>query len=169
MRLAAFLLAFLSLGLAACGAGEEGAETAPAPAEESTTEPSELVSKDLDEKPRIEVPEAPPPPSLKIDDVVEGDGPAADAGDQLEVDYVGVAYSSGKEFDSSWGAKPFSFALGEGKVIPGWDQGLDGMRVGGRRVLTIPPELAYGTEGVPPDIGANETLIFVVDLLDVKD
>lgn len=157
----------LALALPGCGGGDDGADTAPA--EESTTAPSELVSKDLDQKPRIEVPEEPPPPSLEVDDIVEGDGPTAESGDRLQVDYVGVAYSTGGEFDSSWGAKPLTFELGSGRVIPGWDQGLEGMKVGGRRQLTIPPELAYGPEGVPPDIGPNETLIFVVDLLDVKD
>jgi peptidylprolyl isomerase len=83
--------------------------------------------------------------------------------------YVGVNYKNGKEFDSSWSRyEPYSFQLGAGMVIPGWDQGVQGMKVGGRRELIIPPELAYGPEGSPPAIGPNETLVFVIDLLAVS-
>ena len=86
----------------------------------------------------------------------------------VSVEYVGVGYESGKEFDASWGREPFAFQLGAGMVIPGWDQGVEGMKAGGRRELIIPPELAYGAAGSPPAIGPNETLIFVIDLLAVE-
>ena len=122
-----------------------------------------------DTKPEIEVPEGDPPKELESEDLVEGDGTEAQPGDTVTVEYVGVAYSNGKEFDSSWErTEPFSFQVGSGQVIPGWDQGIPGMKVGGRRELIIPPDLAYGKEGAPPDIGPNETLIFVVDLEDVQ-
>jgi peptidylprolyl isomerase len=103
------------------------------------------------------------------EDIVTGDGPTAEAGDQLTVQYVGVDYETGEQFDASWdNGQPFDFELGAGNVIPGWDEGIEGMKVGGRRELTIPPDLAYGPNGSPPDIGPNATLVFVVDLLDVK-
>jgi peptidylprolyl isomerase len=120
-------------------------------------------------KPEVEVPDGPPPKQLQIDDITEGDGAEAKPGDTVTVEYVGVNYSDGSEFDSSWErAEPFSFPLGSGQVIPGWDQGIPGMKVGGRRELIIPPDLAYGKQGSPPDIGPNATLIFVVDLTDVQ-
>jgi peptidylprolyl isomerase len=127
------------------------------------------VSADLGSKPTIDVPSGSPPIELVSKDIVTGDGQTAEEGDTVEVQYVGVDYATGKEFDSSWdGDKPFSFQLGGGNVIPGWDQGVVGMKVGGRRELVIPPDLAYGAQGSPPDIGPNATLIFVVDLLGVK-
>ena len=98
--------------------------------------------------------------------MVKGKGKRAKAGDTVDVQYVGVSWSTGKQFDASWdrGAEPFSFPLGAGQVIPGWDQGVEGMRVGGRRVLVIPPDLAYGDQSPSPDIAPGETLVFVVDL-----
>ena len=121
------------------------------------------------EKPKITVPEGgTPPTALAIEDLVKGKGPAAKKGSQLEVNYVGVSYSTGEEFDTSFGRGPFKFELGAGMVIPGWDQGLEGMKAGGRRQLTIPAELAYGPQGSPPAIGPNETLVFAIDLLSVK-
>ena len=106
---------------------------------------------------------------LEIKDLEEGTGAEAKAGDEVTVQYVGVNYKNGKEFDASWDrGEPFAFQLGAGMVIPGWDQGVEGMKVGGRRELIIPPELAYGPEGSPPAIGPNETLIFVIDLLEVE-
>jgi peptidylprolyl isomerase len=115
------------------------------------------------------VPDA-PADKLEVKDIVEGNGPAAKKGDTLSVQYVGVAQSNGQEFDSSWsrGAQPFEFQLGAGMVIPGWDQGLEGMKAGGRRQLTIPGDLAYGPAGQPPSIGPDETLVFVVDLESIK-
>jgi peptidylprolyl isomerase len=111
------------------------------------------------------VPSGPAPKLLQVDDLVEGTGDAAKAGDTLTVDYVGVLYKNGKQFDASWDrGEPFQFQLGAGGVIQGWDQGLVGMKVGGRRMLTIPANLGYGTEGAPPDIPPNAPLVFVVDL-----
>ena len=126
-------------------------------------------SADLTEKPEIEVPEGEPPTELETEDIVVGDGPEAKTGDTVSMQYVGVNYSNGKEFDASWDrGEPFTFQLGSGQVIPGWDEGIPGMKVGGRRELIIPPDLAYGEAGSPPSIGPNETLIFVVDLTDVQ-
>jgi len=125
-------------------------------------------STDLSKKPVIEIPEGEPPAELEIDDIVEGDGPVAESGSQVTVEYVGVDYATGEEFDTSWGREPFAFQIGGGSVIPGWDQGVEGMKVGGRRELIIPPDLAYGAQGSPPDIPPNATLIFVIDLLKVQ-
>jgi peptidylprolyl isomerase len=125
-------------------------------------------NQDLTKKPVIEVPDGDPPKTLESTDLVEGDGATAEPGSAVSVQYVGVDYETGKEFDTSWGREPFQFQLGSGSVIPGWDQGVVGMKVGGRRQLVIPPDLAYGAQGSPPDIGPNATLIFVIDLLDVQ-
>ena len=120
-------------------------------------------------KPEIDFPGGEPPADLEITDVWEGDGAVAGAGDTVEVHYVGVAFSTGEEFDSSWSrGDPLAFPLGKGRVIQGWDQGLVGMRVGGRRKLVIPSALAYGDKGAGGAIAPGETLIFVVDLVDVK-
>lgn len=127
------------------------------------------VSDDLASKPTIEVPTGSAPTELVSEDIVTGDGATAEQGDTVEVQYVGVDYETGEEFDTSWGGgEPFSFQLGSGQVIPGWDQGVEGMKVGGRRELIVPPDLAYGAQGSPPTIGPNATLVFVIDLLDVK-
>jgi peptidylprolyl isomerase len=126
------------------------------------------TSADLDTKPEIEVPEEAPPAELVSEDLVEGDGEEAQAGDLVTVQYVGVDYETGEEFDTSWDdPEPFQFQLGAGSVIPGWDQGVEGMRVGGRRQLVIPPDLAYGKQGQPPAIGPNATLLFVIDLVGI--
>ena len=122
----------------------------------------------MPEKPEIDFPEGPPPSSLQIEDITEGDGAEATAGRTVSVHYVGVAHSSGEEFDASYNrGEPLAFRLGVGQVISGWDQGVQGMKVGGRRQLVIPPDLAYGPDGSPPTIGPNETLVFVIDLLSV--
>ena len=143
------------------GAGAEQVETTPA----ARPEPSGA----LKQKPRIAKPTGRPPKQLVVKDLVKGKGATARAGSQLTVNYVGVGFSDGKEFDSSFKAgQPFEFELGAGMVIPGWDEGIAGMKVGGRRRLTIPPDKAYGAGGSPPAIGPNETLVFVVDLLGVK-
>lgn len=117
-------------------------------------------------KPTVTVSTDPAPTTLQIKDIKVGDGPEAQPGDELQMQYVGVLYKDGTEFDSSWsrGAEPLPVTLGAGGVIPGWEQGLAGMKVGGRRELIIPPDLAYGAQGSPPKIGPNETLVFVVDL-----
>ncbi len=120
------------------------------------------------EKPTITVPQGDPPTDLQITDIREGEGPVAAPGRTVTVHYSGVAFSSGKEFDSSWSRNaPFRFALGRGQVIDGWDQGVAGMKVGGRRQLIIPPALGYGERGAGGVIKPGETLIFVVDLLAV--
>jgi peptidylprolyl isomerase len=116
-------------------------------------------------KPEVEIPDGDPPTELQIEDLEEGDGATAAAGDQLSVKYVGVLFDGGTEFDSNFDTgQPFEFALGSGQVIPGWDEGLVGMKEGGRRQLTIPAELAYGAQGQPPDIPPNAALVFVIDL-----
>ncbi|WP_127356627.1 FKBP-type peptidyl-prolyl cis-trans isomerase [Actinacidiphila soli] len=120
------------------------------------------------EKPEIDFPGGNPPAELEIKDIWEGDGPEARAGQNVTVHYVGVSFSTGEEFDASWNRNsPFTFPLGGGRVIKGWDQGVQGMKVGGRRQLTIPAHLAYGNQSPTPAIRPGETLIFVVDLLSV--
>ena len=123
----------------------------------------------MSEKPEIDFQEGPPPSDLQVTDVSVGDGTEAASGSTAVVHYVGVAYSTGEEFDSSWNrGDPFAFPLGSGNVIAGWDRGVVGMKVGGRRQLVIPPDLAYGERGAGAAIAPGETLIFVVDLLDVR-
>ncbi|MFJ2258842.1 FKBP-type peptidyl-prolyl cis-trans isomerase [Streptomyces sp. NPDC087844] len=120
------------------------------------------------EKPEIDFPGGEPPKDLDIKDIWEGDGPVAKAGDTVSVHYVGVAFSTGEEFDASWNrGTPLQFKLGVGQVIAGWDQGVQGMKVGGRRQLVIPSHLAYGDSGAGARIGPGETLIFVCDLVGV--
>ncbi|GGQ82282.1 MULTISPECIES: FKBP-type peptidyl-prolyl cis-trans isomerase [Kitasatospora] len=119
-------------------------------------------------KPEIDFPGGDAPTELQIRDIVVGDGAEAKAGANVEVHYVGVTFASGEEFDASWNrGQTFRFPLGKGRVIKGWDQGVEGMRVGGRRELVIPPHLAYGNQSPSPLIPAGSTLIFVVDLLGV--
>jgi peptidylprolyl isomerase len=116
-------------------------------------------------KPEVAVPDGAPPKKPAIRDLEEGSGPAAKAGDEVTVQYVGVDFKTGKQFDASWDrGEPFSFVLGNGEVIAGWDQGIEGMKAGGRRELIIPPNLAYGSQAVG-EIAPNSTLVFVVDLL----
>jgi FKBP-type peptidyl-prolyl cis-trans isomerase len=123
---------------------------------------------DVGTKPTVEVPKGPAPTHLVVKDLKTGDGAEAKSGDQVSVQYVGVLYDDGKQFDASWDrGQPFSFQLGSGQVIQGWDQGVAGMKVGGRRELIIPPNLGYGAQGQPPSIPANATLVFVIDLLSV--
>jgi peptidylprolyl isomerase len=163
-RLAVALVATALVGVAGCGEDESDSGAADVGTDAQTTAQPPPV--DTTKKPIVEVPKGQAPAGLQIEDLKEGDGPTAKSGDPVTVQYVGVAYSTGEEFDSSWDSgQPFSFTLGTGGVIQGWDQGVAGMKVGGRRRLTIPPDLAYGEQGSPPAIGPNETLIFVVDLL----
>ncbi len=120
-------------------------------------------------KPDVTVPEGEPPSGLEIEDVEVGTGPEATPGSDVDVHYVGVSWSNGRQFDASWDrGATFSFRLGGGQVISGWDQGVAGMKVGGRRRLTIPPDLAYGSQGAGGVIGPGETLVFVVDLVGVR-
>ena len=120
-------------------------------------------------KPDVTIPDGPPATELQIEDLETGDGPEATSGRKVQVHYVGVSWSSGRQFDASWDRRsPFSFNLGAGQVIAGWDQGVAGMKVGGRRRLTIPPHLGYGDRGAGGAIKPGETLVFVVDLLGVS-
>jgi peptidylprolyl isomerase len=172
-----------SLALAACGGGtktaaipsENASTSTGATTTETTAKPSppnaevkrlaDAAGTDTKKKPKIVKPKGDPSDALMSDDIVEGKGAAAKAGDQLTVDYVGASWSNGKEFDSSWKRKQtFPLTLGQGGVIEGWDEGLVGMKAGGRRMLVIPPDKAYGANGSPPSIGPNETLVFVIDL-----
>lgn len=121
-----------------------------------------------DRKPKVPAGKGDPPTELEVQDLIVGKGARAKSGDTVSVQYVGVLFEDGKQFDASWeGNRPgqaFQFPLGGGQVIPGWDQGVVGMREGGRRKLIIPPELAYGAQGFPPDIPPNAALIFDIDL-----
>ena len=123
------------------------------------------ISTDLSSKPEIPKLSGKEPTKLVAEDIVKGTGRAAKSGDNIVVHYTGVLYENGEQFDASWDAgRPFNFTLGQGNVIPGWDQGIEGMKVGSRRILVIPSDLAYGEQGqgsIPP----NATLVFVVDLL----
>ncbi len=165
-------LTALSLVAAGCGNDEETDEAArdsTAESQQSTPEaPPATPAVPAREKPKIAKPKGEPPKQLVAKDLVNGKGATAKAGSRLTVNYVGVSHSDGREFDSSFGKDPFEFELGASMVIPGWDEGLEGMKVGGRRQLTIPPDKAYGAQGSPPAIGPNETLVFVIDLLAVK-
>jgi len=187
------LLAALSLAVAGCGEELEdsgipdGSQTGSAPAAASGTTPAapeqdaaekyaqgEAVepvanAEELAKKPGIPKPKGKPGRTLVVKDLVEGKGAAAKSGDALTVRYVGVSYSTGKEFDASWKTEEnmFPFTLGQGAVIQGWDLGIVGMMPGGRRQLVIPPDLGYGEEGSGADIKGGETLVFVVDLLKI--
>jgi len=120
-------------------------------------------------KPSVDIPAGAPPTDLVREDLVVGTGAEATAGKTVEVHYVGVAWSTKKQFDASWDrGETFDFPLGKGRVIRGWDEGVAGMRVGGRRRLTIPPAMGYGARGAGGAIGPNETLVFIVDLLAVR-
>jgi peptidylprolyl isomerase len=174
--LLAVLLCALAMALTACGGSSSSEQPASAPAggptpsaEEAVTALAESISKDRKAKPVVAIPAGGTPAKLTIEDIVPGTGKAAKKGETVSVQYVGSSWSTGSEFDASWDkGQPFSFALGRGQVIPGWDRGLVGMRAGGRRLLIIPPDLGYGAQGSPPKIAANETLAFVVDLEAVK-
>lgn len=150
-----------ALALAACG------EEEPTPMEVATVDSSGDASDRA--KPEVTVPSGPPPRRLVEEELIEGTGTIAKAGDEVTVNYVGVDYESGEQFDASWdNGEPFTFELGAGTVIPGWEEGVAGMKVGGRRMLVVPPDLAYGETGAPPAIGPEATLVFVVDLLEVE-
>tara|TARA_B100000700_G_scaffold102450_1_gene115554 strand:+ start:213 stop:1148 length:936 start_codon:yes stop_codon:yes gene_type:complete len=159
------------------GCGNNDGESVSTNSSNDTPTPIEIVptptpagdvdNSDLTVKPLVTIPPSSPPTELMIEDLVVGSGSSVDVGDFLIMDYVGVSYSTGLQFDASWDrGSPFPFELGAGRVIQGWDQGIVGMAVGGRRSLTIPPDLAYGENGSGSgSIGPNETLVFVVDLL----
>jgi peptidylprolyl isomerase len=190
MRLTTTLLAAIAIAVAGCGSSEKkktdtttaAKPQAAAPAQTSTTSADTTPSssgatdilpsptKDLSRKPAIPRQKGSPPSTLVTQDIVKGTGATATAGETVTVRYVGVRFRDGQQFDASWDRpqKSFPFPLGAGQVIQGWDKGVAGMKVGGRRQLTIPPDLAYGAQGFPPDILPNETLIFVVDLKKVQ-
>ena len=146
--------------LAQASASKSTSSTTPTPpAKTPTTGP-------LSEEPKVTAPSGAAPTKLVVKDLITGTGTEAKAGQSVTVNYVGVLFKGGKEFDASWKRKePFTFALGKGQVIPGWDQGVAGMKVGGRRELVIPAALAYGARGSPPTIPPNAPLVFVIDLL----
>jgi peptidylprolyl isomerase len=160
------------LALAACG-GESASPPEPTPTpfiEKVTGEATPLpeVTPSGKREPKVSVPEGDPPAELVVRDLERGDGPEAVPGKTLAVDYKGVRWEDGEAFDSSWSTgQPFQFILGARQVIPGWERGFEGMRVGGRRQLIVPPELAYGDHGQGL-IRPNETIVFVVDLLSVR-
>jgi peptidylprolyl isomerase len=175
LRLVLALLALAAPAVAACGDDEEEPATGGETATEQTesTEPSPSAQrealKETSTKPVIPKPTGSPPRRLVKEDIVKGKGRAAKRGDLVTVHYAGVTFSTGDEFDASWNTgQAFTFPLGARQVIPGWDKGVVGMKKGGRRMLTIPPEQAYGAEGSPPAIGPNETLVFVVDMVDIR-
>jgi peptidylprolyl isomerase len=144
-------------------AGESKTSTSP-----TSTTAKTPTSGPLSKEPKVTPPSGPAPKGLVTKELIAGTGAEAKAGNTVTVNYVGVLYKGGKEFDASWKRnEPFSFSLGKGQVIKGWDQGIAGMKVGGRRELIIPSALAYGAAGSPPTIPANAPLVFVVDMLGV--
>jgi peptidylprolyl isomerase len=169
------VLAAAALAVAGCGGDDKKpaaststpAATTPAattPAAPTTKRAPAGEDKTLGKKPVVKKGSGPAPTQLVVQDIVQGKGPGAKPGDRLTMQYVGVDFTTGKQFDASWDrGTPFPLQLGAGTVIPGWDQGLVGIKKGGRRKLIIPPDLAYGAQGAPPAIGPNATLIFVVD------
>jgi peptidylprolyl isomerase len=186
--LALLLTLALAATVAACGGDDEQSTTeattqqtteqAPTTAEGDGAAPkAEKVTPtageaDPDRKPKVPEGEGDPPDDLVVQDLIVGKGKAAESGDVVGVQYVGVLFENGKEFDTSWDGnkrgQAFEFPLGAGQVIPGWDQGIVGMKPGGRRKLIIPADLAYGEQGFPPDIPPNSALIFDVDLEDAS-
>lgn len=170
------LVVFVLVGAACDDSGDSTPESEPTPNEQSGEQSDEQSDEQQEgsdvaapEKPAVEVPEGEAPDQLRVDDLVEGDGAEATAGSTVEVHYVGVLFSDGTEFDASYDrGEPFSFSLGAGQVIQGWDEGVEGMKVGGRRRLVIPPDLAYGETGAGGVIPPNATLVFVVDLISVS-
>jgi peptidylprolyl isomerase len=164
MKLPALILALcLALAVAVGGCGSSSDSSS------GSTASSESANTDMSKKPVVVVPKGVSPKKFAYKEIVEGTGAVAKSGDKVTVQYVGVGFETEKEFDSSWSRnEPFSFTLGAGEVIKGWDKGVEGMKVGGRRELLLPSELAYGPAGSPPKIGPNETLIFIIDLLKVE-
>ena len=162
-----------AVGLSACGSSSSkaaGVELAPsAGATEASVPTTPKPPPAISKKPVVVVPTGPAPTKLVTKDLVTGTGATVKPGQTVTVNYVGELYKSGKEFDSSWSRnQPFTTPLSAGSVIPGWVQGIPGMKVGGRRELIIPPSLAYGAKGSPPTIPPNSPLVFVVDLLSVS-
>jgi peptidylprolyl isomerase len=170
-RQIAFCLLLAALAAGCGGDDEEEADRPPAAPPAEQPAPTETAAADLTDtsrKPEIPKPTGSPPRKLQIEDIVKGKGQPAKQGDTLTVNYVGVNFSTGAEFDASWDrGQPFTTQI-PGQVIEGWNRGLPGMRQGGRRKLTIPPNLGYGVQGQPPTIPPNETLVFVIDLVRIR-
>ncbi len=165
------LLTASGLGLAACGSSSSSPSTTASTATPAVigTISAPSAPGTFGSQPTITVPPGSPPTQLESKDLIVGTGPAAKSGDSVTVQYVGVAYSTGKVFDASWTrSQPFQFTLGTGQVIPGWDKGVVGMQVGGRRELILPPSYGYGNVSPGPGIAKNDTLIFIVDLLKIN-
>lgn len=175
----------LALATAACGGSKEQSaadQYAARAQQEVKTQPQPQAAKapvaqkvdpgpdegDINSKPKIPQQAGNPPTKLVAQDLIVGKGPEAKDGDQVSVEYVGVLFKNGKEFDSSWGKQPFQFTIGGGQVIQGWEQGVLGMKAGGRRRLIIPSDLAYGPSGQPPKIPPNAALVFDIDLKKVN-
>ena len=156
-------LAFCCAALALAGCGGDSKDESATPTATPTAAAASAGS-----KPVVTKPPGPKPKKLVKKDLKVGTGPAAKAGDKLSVQYVGVSYLNGRQFDASWDrGQPFDLTLGKGEVIQGWDEGLIGMKVGEKRQLVIPPALAYKEKGSPPDIGPNATLVFDVEMIGV--
>lgn len=169
MRRTLLAIASVALLLAACSSAEDASAPGPSPTPTPTPTCSDpaTVSGAAGQKPTITIPNCTPPTTLQKVDITTGSGKAATASSTITINYLGVSWSTGKQFDASWDrGQPATFPLGN--LIPGWIQGIPGMKIGGRRVLTIPPDLGYGTRGSPPDIAPNETLVFVIDLIAVQ-
>ncbi len=188
-RLVLILIVCVGLVGAGCGSSSDdsssgtSAASTEAPSTEATTgeatapesglaqkEPAPLPAKvETDKKkPKVTVPKGVSTTKLSFRELEEGTGAEAKSGDALTVHYVGVGFKSKQEFESTWEDKPYAFVLGGGEVLPGLEQGLEGMKAGGRREIIVPPQLGYGAEGVEPAIGSNEALVYVVDLLAVE-
>jgi peptidylprolyl isomerase len=156
------LLAVLAVATVACGGDDDDSAGS-----DTSSKPPATTCLEKREKPTVDVPKT-APTKLVTKDLIEGNGIEATTGKTVTMQYVGVSFSDKQQFDASWDrGQPFPFVLGTGQVIPGWDQGIAGMKVCGRRMLVIPPELGYGAAGNPP-IKPNETLVFVVDLVSVQ-
>jgi len=179
LRLVLTLIAVvLATSVSACGGDDDSAGSAPETAtsqpDTSTTaslSPAEIEHrlKNTGVKPVLGHPTGSPPRRLVVEDIVKGKGPPAKKGDTVMVHYVGQNFSNGKEFDNSWDrGAPFPVTIGVSQVIEGWTRGLVGIREGGRRMLTVPPELGYGPQGYPPDVPPNETLVYVIDAVSVR-
>jgi peptidylprolyl isomerase len=172
-------LAMLAAGALIAGCGSSSSSSTIAVGNENTSDqaivtssatttaaPTTPTSGPLSKEPTVTPPSGAAPTKLVTKEIITGTGPEAKAGESVTVNYVGVLYKGGKEFDASWKRKePFTFTLGRGQVIAGWDQGVAGMKVGGRRLLIIPAPLGYGAKGSPPTIPPNSALLFMVDLL----
>ncbi len=168
------MLAVPILGLAGCSSSSSSPTTTTTSSTSGTATLTTVPVKDpspagtFGTEPSVTVPPGAPPTQLEVSDLIVGTGQTAEAGDSVTVQYVLATYSSDKVIQASWTSQPFTFTLGQGQVIKGWDEGVVGMKVGGRRELVIPPSLGYGTSSPGAGIAPNDTLVFVVDLLKIN-